>query len=271
VRQGGRIASTLTAYYNRLLDYWQHGYLLQNLVAREIKVRYRRSALGVVWTLLNPLMMMAIFTVVFSTLFARSLANFPVYFLSAHMSWHFFAQTTTVAMTSMVRSAALYKRIYVPKHIFVLAVIVSDSVNFLLSLLPLALLVIILRHPITPAILFLPVGFLILVGVTTGVSFVVATITVFFDDLTQFYQVILQAVMYLTALFYPLSIVPPGWRLLIRLNPMYHVIQVIRVPIYDGVLPPLESVVFATLTAVVSLVFGWLFFSRNSDRFVYYV
>jgi len=271
VKEGQHNGLAATAVFDRLVGHWQHGYLLQSLVAREIKVRYRRSVLGVIWTLLNPIMMMAIFTVVFSTLFARTLEDFPIYFLSAHMSWHFFSQTTNMAMTSMVRSAALYKRIYVPKYVFVLAVVVSDTINFLISLVPLMFLVILLRHPITPALLFVPVAFLILLGVITGVSFIVATIAVFFDDITQFYQVILQATMYLTALFYPISIVPPGWRSLILLNPMYHVIQLIRVPVYNGTLPPLESVVVGALTAAVTLVFGWTLFTRASDRFVYYV
>lgn len=269
--QANQRVPSVTSTYNALLDTWQHGFLLQSLVAREIKVRYRRSALGVAWTLLNPLLMMAIFTVVFSTLFARSLEHFPIYFLSAHMSFHLFSQTTSQAMTSMVRGAQLYKRIAVPKHIFVLAVVVSDIINFLLSLIPLALLILLLRHPITPALLFLPVSLLVLVGMTTGVSFIVATITVFFDDLTQFYQVILQATMYLSALFYPIDIVPPGWRILIQANPMYHIVHLMRYPVYYGQLPPLASLVYATLAAGVMLAIGLALFTRNSDRFVYYV
>jgi len=271
VTQARQRTSLLASKYHALLDAWQHGFLLQSLVAREIKVRYRRSALGVAWTLLNPLLMMAIFTVVFSTLFARSLEDFPVYFLSAHMSFHFFSQTTTLAMTSMVRGAPLYKRIAVPKHIFVLAVVVSDFINFALSMIPLALLILLLRHPITPALLFLPISLLILIGITTGVSFIVATITVFFDDLTQFYQVILQAIMYLSALFYPISIVPPGWRIVVEANPLYHVVQLVRYPVYYGQLPPLGSLIYATLAAAVALAGGLWLFTRNSDRFVYYV
>ena len=265
------VTATFVSLINRLLGRWQYGYLLQSLVAREIKVRYRRSVLGIVWTLLNPLLMMAIFTVVFSTLFARTLNNFPIYYMSAHLSWHFFSLTTSTAMTSMIRNSALYKRIYVPKYIFVLAVVVGEIINLLLSLIPLCFLLLILRHPLTPAILFVPVGFVILFAVTTGVSFMVATIAVFFDDITQLYQVILQALMYLTALFYPISIVPPTWRVLIELNPLYHVIQLLRAPIYDGQLPPLESIVIATLTAAVALVVGWTMFDRSCDRFVYYV
>lgn len=95
--------------------------------------------------------------------------------------------------------------------------------NFVISLIPLAMLMLLFRHPITPAILFVPVAFVILLVLTSGVSFIIATIAVFFDDITQFYQVLLQAVMYLTALFYPISIVPPSWRIFIELNPLYHV------------------------------------------------
>ena len=262
---------SLGSAISRFSSKWRHGYLLESLVAREVKVRYRRSVLGVLWTLLNPIMMMAIFTVVFSTLFAGSLKDFPIYFLAANLSWHFFAGGSNLAMTSMVRNSGLYKRIYVPKYIFVLAAVLSETVNFMISLLPLAALILIYRHPVTPAILFLPVAFVILLIFTTGVSFIVATIAVFFDDITQFYQVILQALMYLTALFYPLSIVPKSWRVLIEFNPLYHLIQLIREPIYDGKMPALESIAFATGTALVALAIGWLLFSRNSDRFVYYV
>lgn len=105
---------SLSSAISMLTGKWRHGYLLQSLIAREIKVRYRRSVLGIVWTLLNPILMMAIFTVVFSTLFAKMLEDFPIYFLSANLSWHFFAGATNLAMTSMVRNASLYKRIYSP-------------------------------------------------------------------------------------------------------------------------------------------------------------
>ena len=256
---------------DRFLARWQLGYLLYSLVLREIKVRYRRSVLGVVWTLLNPILMMTIFTVVFSTLFARTLYDFPIYFLSANLSWYFFSGATHLAMSSMLRNAPLYKRIYVPKYIFVLAAVISETVNFLISLIPLGALMLIMGHPVTPAILFVPVAFVILFLFTTGISFVVAAVAVFFDDINQIYQVILQSLMYLTALFYPISIVPPSWRILINMNPLYHIIQLIREPIYDGKFPAVESIIIATVSAVVAFVIGWVFFSRSSDRFVYYV
>jgi ABC-type polysaccharide/polyol phosphate export permease len=230
---------SLHPFLSRLLQAWRYGFMLETLVVSEIRVRYRRSVLGVVWTLLNPILMMIIFTIVFSTLFAHTLPDFAIYFLSAFLCWGFFSQTSTQAMSSMLRNAALFKRIQVPYYIFVLATVGAGLINFVLAFIPLGGLLILLRHRLTPAILFVPVGVLVLVVFTVGVSFFVATVAVFFDDLTQFYSVLLQAMMYLTAIFYPIDIVPHGWRILIRLNPMYHCVQLVRMPIYEGRLPSL--------------------------------
>ena len=245
--------------------------MLESLVVREIRVRYRRSVLGVLWTLLNPVLMMIIFTVVFSTLFNRQLVHFPVYFMSAHMAWGFFSSTSTQAMSSMLRSAGLFKRIYVPKYIFVLATVFAGFINFLLALIPLAGLVIFLHHKVTTAIFFVPIAVIVLTAFTIGVSFIIATVAVFFDDITQFYSVILQALMYLTAIFYPIDIVPGKYRILIELNPMYHIVQMIRQPIYYGVMPSALTIIAAVLSAVVALAVGTYVFTRFSDRFVYYV
>jgi ABC-type polysaccharide/polyol phosphate export permease len=254
-----------------MLGIWQHGFLLESLVLREIRVRYRRSVLGVVWTLLNPLMMMIIFTVVFSTLFAGSLQHFPVYFLTAFLSWQFFARATSEAMTALVRSAALFKRIAVPKYIFIVAVVCTDLINFLLALIPLAGLIILIGQPIRPTVLFLPISIVVLTAFTIGVSFFIATITVFFDDMTQFYAVVLQAGMYISAIFYPIDIVPQKFRILIALNPMYYCIQMVRLPIYNGQIPDALTLIAAVLSAVVALAVGGYVFARYSDRFIYYV
>lgn len=261
----------LRVVYNRLLASWQYGFLLESLVLREIKVRYRRSFLGIIWTLLNPILMMIIFTAIFSTLFARSVQNFPVYFLSANLAWQVFAQSTVLAMTSMVRGAPLYKRIHVPKYIFVLAAVISDVINYLIALIPLALLLLLVGHPLRPALLFFPVGVCIIVLFTLGVSFIMATICVFFDDITQLYAVILQATMYLTAIFYPIDIVPARFRVVIHLNPMYHMVELVRRPIYYGQLPSAETLLVSTALAFGALALGWTMFSRLSDRFAYYV
>ena len=256
---------------SKVLGVWRYGFLLESLIVREIRVRYRRSALGVIWTLLNPILTMLVFTLIFSLLFSRSIPDFPIYILSAMLAWSFFSQTSSQCMTSMLRSAVLYKRIFVPKHVFILASVGAGLINFLLSLIPLAGLIIVMRHPITPALLFVPVGLITLVAFTTGISFIVATIAVFFDDLTQFYSVILQLTMYMCAIFYPITIVPKTFRLFIELNPMYYNIQMLRLPIYEGQVPPLLTIFASVSSAVIALMIGWFIFNRTSDRFVYYV
>jgi ABC-2 type transport system permease protein len=254
-----------------MLGRWRYGYLLESLIMRELRVKYRRSVLGVVWTLITPIMMMVIFTVVFSHLFAATLPHFAVYFLSAYLGWQFFTQTTTQAMISMLRSASLYKRIYVPKYVFVLATVCANLLALLIALIPLAGLILLIGHPITPAILWLPLSLLILATFTTGVSLWVATIAVFLEDVVQFYPIILQALMYLTVIFYPVTIIPPALRWLVYLNPMYYCVQMMRYPLYDGQAPPPVILLGSIAWALLALAVGGRVFARASDRFAYYV
>ncbi len=259
------------SWFSSIAEIIRYSELLRNLVARDLKVRYRRSVLGLLWTLLNPLLMMVIFTIVFSGVFRSSLQRFPVYFLAAFLAWMFFAQTTVQALTTMLRSAPLYKRIYVPKAVFVLANVVSGLVNLLLALIPLAVLLLLLRHPLRPALLFLPVPILLLALFTTGVSLTVATLSVFFDDINHFYQVALQALMYLSAIFYPVDIVPDEYRLAIYLNPLYYLIETVRTPVYRGILPDPYYLLISAVCAFLAFIFGWWIFHRSCDRFIYYV
>lgn len=251
-----------------LLDYKE---LLKNLVARDLKVRYKRSILGFFWTMLNPLLMMIIFTVVFSTLFRFSIPNFVIYFLSAYLPWNFFAQSTMASMTSVVRSGSLIKKIYVPKAIFVLATVVSGLSNLAFASVPLLVIMVITQHRIGYSVLLLPVSVILIALFSLGLSLFLSAVAVFFYDVIEMYQVVLRAWMYLTPLFYPLDIVPTRYRVLIQLNPMYYLIECFRAPLYRGTLPPTEYLAYGGLTAVAAIIVGWWFFCRLSDRFAYYL
>ena len=254
----------------QMMARWRYGFLLESLIVRDIRVKYRRSALGIVWTLINPLLMMLIFTVVFSTLFRTALPHFAIYFLAAYLPWQFFAQTSSLAMGSMLRNSSLYKRIYVPKYVFVLAVVGADLLGFLIALVPLAAIMVGLGHTMTPALLFLPVSLVFLTLFTTGVALLFSTVAVFFDDLAQFYNVLLQALMYLSAIFYPVDIIPPPLRVFVYLNPMYYCIQMVRYPIYYGALPPPLIVAGCVVMTAAALFAGVKVFAWASHKFVYY-
>ena len=259
------------AALDELLALLEYKELLKSLVARDLKVRYKRSILGFFWTMLNPLLMMIIFTVVFSTFFRFSMANFVIYFLSAYLPWNFFAQSTVASMTSVLRSASLIKKIYVPKAIFVLATVISGLVNLAFATIPLLVIMIVTQQRVGLSLLFLPVPVALTALFTLGLSLLLSAVAVFFYDVIEMYQVLLTAWMYLTPIFYPLEIVPSPYRVLIQLNPMYHLVECFRAPVYDGVLPSAAHLAYGGLAAVVAMIIGWWFFSRSADRFAYYV
>src|SRR5438093_5515248 len=245
--------------------------LLRNLVARDLKVRYKRSALGILWTMLNPLLLMIIFTIVFAQIFRVTVDHFTVYFLSAFVLWNFFAQATSWSTACLLSYGPLIKKIYVPKSIFVLATVLAGTVNLLISLVPLALIMLVVGHPFSAAMAFLPVPILLTTMFSLGLSLALAPLSLMFADIVQIYQAVLTAWMYLTPIMYPLSALPDGYRRLILANPMTHLVEAFRTPIYQGAIPSLHVMISASVAAVGTLVIGWAIFEHYSDRVAYYV
>jgi ABC-type polysaccharide/polyol phosphate export permease len=256
---------------NALREIARYRSLLRDLVARDLKVRYKRSALGVVWTMLNPLLLMAIISIVFSHVFRAGVEHFAVYFLSAFVLWNFFAQATSWSTSCLLSYAALIKKIYVPKSIFVLATVLAGTVNLLISLVPLALIMLVVGHPFHAAIAFLPIPIVLATLFSLGLSLALAPLCVMFADIVQIYQAVLTAWMYLTPIIYPLSAVPDEYRNIVLANPMTHMVEAFRTPIYQGTIPSLHVLVTATVSAFGSLLIGWLIFEHYSDRVAYYV
>ncbi|MFZ5786325.1 MAG: ABC transporter permease [Acidobacteriota bacterium] len=244
-----------------------HGHLLANLVRRDLTVRYKRSVLGFLWTMLNPLLLMIIFTVVFSTIFRFAVEHYETYFLSEYLVWNFFAQSTVAAMTSLEWNGALMKRVRVPKAVFAVSTTASGLANLLLACLPLLVIMALAGAPIRPAMLFLPFSFAIIAVFTLGVSLALSAVSVYFDDVAQMVQVAITALMYLTPIMYPMSIVPERYQWLIRANPLTHLFELTRQPIYHGVLPDLSALVLASAIALAALLVGWLTFRRLSPGF----
>ncbi len=249
----------------------QYRSLLGDLVSRDLKVRYKRSSLGILWTMLNPLLMMIVFGIVFAQVMRFSFQHFVVYFMSAFVLWTFVAQTTAWATAGLLGYAPLIRKIYVPKAIFVLATVLSGLVNLLVSLVPLALLMLVIGHPLTSSLWFLPVAIFLATLFTFGLSLALAALCIEFHDVVQIYQAVLLAWMYLTPIIYPVDVVPAQYRWIIRINPMYHLVETFRTPIFQGTLPQPRMVVAAAVWGVGALVLGWWFFERRSDRIAYLV
>jgi ABC-2 type transport system permease protein len=245
--------------------------LVLTLVARELKVRYRRSLIGFVWTMLQPLLMMLVFYLVFSKLFRFNLPHYPVYALAGILFWNFFSQSIVASMNSLRGNAPLLQKLPVPKAVFPLATVISGVVNLVFALVPTLVIVIVLEHSLSPALLFLPVSILLAGLFTLGAGLLLSPLAVFFSDVVELVGVLLTVLMYLTPIFYPMAILPDKVRWVVRYNPLRSILEVFRDPIHYGKVPPLEHIAVSVVIAAVALALGAFAFRRSSDRIPFYV
>jgi ABC-2 type transport system permease protein len=239
-------------------------------VSRDIKSRYKRSALGIAWTMLNPLMMMVVLTLVFSSVFRQwEVHHYPVYLLSAMVLWNFFTQSTTAAMSQLLWGGALLGKIYVPKAIFPLAAIGTGLVNLVIALVPLMAIMLVVGVWPSWAMLFLPVPIVLAAMFALGLGLALSTLAVVFSDVVDMYQIVLSAWFFLTPIIYPETIVPEGERLWMYLNPMYYLVNLFRQPIYEGTLADPMTLAVATVVSVATLALGWLLFTGRIDDMAY--
>jgi homopolymeric O-antigen transport system permease protein len=246
----------------------RYKYLILQLTRRDILARYKRSFLGVAWTMLNPLGMMVVLSIVFSQLFS-TVESYPAYILSGLIAWNFFAQGTNAAMSGLVWGGSLIQRIYIPRTSFGVSAIGTALVNLLLSLVPLLLVMLVTRTPINLAIFFLPISIISLACFALGIGLILSTMAVYFPDVAEMYQIILLAWFYLTPIIYPEEILPANLHWILKLNPMYYLINLFRLPLLYGRIPTFEEFLPAALCGIGALIFGWIFFTSKSDEFAY--
>jgi len=245
--------------------------LVFQLVRRDIVTRYKRSVLGLLWTMLNPLGTMLILSIVFSQLFNMR-GVYPAYIMTNLIAWNFFSQTTAASLNAMLWGSSLIKRIYLPRTSFVVSTIGTGLVNILLALVPLFFIYWVTGAPLHTTILLLPVSIFLLAIFSLGIGLILSTFVVFFPDVAEMYPILLTAWMYLTPIIYPEELLVNmfnGW--LLRLNPLFPVIKVFRMVIFDGKVPALGEWGVAAGIALGTLLIGWVFFTQKSKSFAYYV
>jgi ABC-2 type transport system permease protein len=245
--------------------------LVWALVLRDLKVRYRRSTIGFLWTMLQPLLMMLTFQLVFAALFRFEIPNYSVYALAGILFWNFFQQSIVASMNSLRGNAALLQKLPIPRAVFPLATVLSGLVNLGFALLTLIALLLVTGHPLRPALLFLPVAILLAAAFTLGAGLLLSPLAVFFSDVVEFVGVVLGVLFYLTPVFYPMDIVPARFRPLVRFNPIRSILEVFRDPVYQGEVPPLTHLAVAVVVAALALAIGIFTFRRASDRIPFYV
>lgn len=249
----------------------RYRFLLKQLVSRDFKTKYKRSALGVLWSLMNPLLTMMVMYIVFSTLFKSNITNFAAYLLTGIVCWNFFSEATGACLTSITGNAALIMKVYVPKYMYPLSRTVSCMTNLGMSLLPLLLVLILTGARIGASYLLLPFPLVCLFLFSLGMGLILASLMVFFRDVQFLWGVISMLWMYLTPIFYDASIIPEQYMTLYKVNPLYHIIRIMRILLIDGISPEPKAYLLCILASVVPLLLGIWAFKKSQDHFVLYL
>ena len=245
--------------------------LIWALALKDLKIRYKRSVLGFLWALLNPMLLMLVLTVVFSSVLKMNVPHYAIFLLSMILPWTFFSQSLAYAAESVVGNGELIKKIRVAKLVFPLAAVASNMINLLLSLIPLILIVLVMGHPFYMTWLYLPVPLLALTIFTIGATFFFAAANVYYRDVAHILQVVLQVWFYLTPILYSIDFFPAQYRWIFKLNPLIFVMNGFRLSVYYGLLPTAQSILASFLCAFLVLFIGFAVFRRYQDRFVYFV
>jgi ABC-type polysaccharide/polyol phosphate export permease len=258
-------------FIEELVALYRYRDLVVQLILRNVKARYKRSILGVAWTMINPLLTMLVLTLVFSALFRIPSRQYALYVLSGLLAWNFFAQTTIAAMGDLIWSGGLLGRIFLPKSAFAVSAVGTGLVNLALALVPYWIIAAALGAPIRPAILLLPLPVLCLALFALGLGLALSTAAVYFQDVMPTYEIVLTAWMYVTPVIYPIDLVPRAVQSLLRANPMFYLVSVFRSVLYDGQAPRPDHLALAFVLSLASLLVGWWVFTRRARDFAYHV
>ena len=256
----------------RLQQLYDYRHLLKQLVMKDIKLKYRRSFLGYVWSVLNPLLVMVVMLLVFSHMFRSNIENFPAYLIIGQTLFNFMSEATSQAIFSITGNASLLKKVYVPKYIFTLSKVTSSLVNLVFAMGAMLMVFIASSVQFSLYMFFIPVVLAELYFFSMGMGLFLAQGAVFFKDLQYIYSVIITAWTYLTPVFYPMDLLPDTIRKAVKLlNPMYHYITQFRKVVIDQCLPNWESVIYGFLLAFLFLGLGTWSFLKAQDKFILYI
>jgi ABC-type polysaccharide/polyol phosphate export permease len=249
---------------------WRYRELLRNLVVRDIKVRYKRSVIGFAWMMINPLISMIVFSIIFREIFNME-RDYPLYVISALLFFNFFSLGSAQGLQSIVGASGLIRKVSVPKAIFPLASVLANLVNFGLSLVPLAVVMAFTGARVSVALLTLPLAVLALFLFIYGLSLVLTTLNVFYRDVRWFYDSVLLILFYMTPIIYPAKVVPEQFRFILDWNPLTWLLELFRAPIYEGRVPEAHEMAAGFGAAIGAFVLGWVVFHKYEDQFINYV
>lgn len=254
-----------------VINFIKYRDLFIDLVVKDIKLKYRSSILGVFWSMLNPLLMMIIMSIVFMELFRTEIAHFPIYVLIGRILYQFFSEATNFAMDSLTVNAHLIRKVYVPKYFFPLSKVCSSLLTMIMAFIPLIIVMVISGVTFSWVNLLFILPVIYLFGICGGLGLILASINVFFRDMKHFYSIVLLVVMYMTPIFYPASIIPEKYMTFIWLNPLYPVVEIFRDIVLYSTLPDPHFHMLSIVYALIYWCVGLVLFFKTQDRFIYYL
>ena len=253
---------------SQLITFNRYKYYLKLLVKRDFVNKYRKSILGVLWSFLNPLLTMIVMSFVFSHLFRNDIENFPVWVFSGQLIFNFFQESTTLAMTSVIASEGVIKKVYVPKYIFPLSRVISSLINVFFTFVSFMLVFTVTGSQFYWTMLLIPIPLLYVFVFSLGVAMFLSSMAVFFRDLTYLYGVLTLMLFFLTPIMYHPSIIPAHFQGLYGLNPMFQFLQYFRSVAMDGVVPDLWTNMVCIGLALTSLCVGTYVFMKQQDKYI---
>lgn len=246
---------------------YRYRLVLTQLVWQQLTLRYRRTSLGFLWTLLNPLLTMVVTSIVFSMIMKWSLKSFAIFLFSGLVPWILFSNCLAQGAQALLNNEGLIKKVYVPKQVFVVSVTAGILIDAIFSAVALFLMALAIGAPLSWSLIILPINFLLLFLFSLGLALSLSVATVYFRDLPNIIGVLLQMGYYLTPIIYPISMVPEKYRWIFNLNPMTGFVEIFRMPIHEGILASMDSYLLVALLAIVSFVFG-VFIFRRYDKYI---
>lgn len=251
-----------------LKTFWNRRYLLWELVKKGIKLKYRRSYLGIIWSLLEPILTTIVLTIVFGTLLGRGGRDFPMYILCGRLMYSYFSTSTKAAARSIRSNASMIKKVYVPKYLYPMASVLFNFIIFLISLVVLVPLDIYGHIGVSLSWLLIFIPLILLLLMTFGVGMILSTITVFFRDMEYLWDVILMIIMYTAAIFYyPEKLLASGYSWILKYNPLYCVVDLFRSCVLNKPLN-MYNLMYALGFSVVSVLIGTVVFYKKQDEFI---
>jgi lipopolysaccharide transport system permease protein len=252
-------------------DLWGYRDLLLNLTVSELKLRYRNSFLGFLWTILNPLFFLLILGAVFSKIIRLEVQNYTLFLFTGLTAWLMIQQTVVIATASVVNNESLIKKVYIPKIVFPLSSCLARYIDHMILVLILVVFMLIFKATFSWSLLILPIVLLLHFIFSLGISMIAAALYIFIRDVQHIIAILFQAFFYLTPIIYPLDILPANYRPLFLINPFYYFIQILRYPIYYATLPPGRIFGVACLLSLAAFAIGFYIFFKKEKYFVFHL